>query len=205
MRYPARMCLLHVFCPCVHRDKLQPQSKVSLRDLQKSSSNAAPPPNTTSSSSSGPAPAPGTTSSLAVQSGLPDTLLLSNLSLTAADPYDNISLTDVSVPLESVRPSKRDAGTLPVVIYVLFFLSQSLYHTFSVLSSLLCKSVPGSLLPVTVFDKHSLRVLFTFARDCPPLRPDVLVVIISMLSSAPSPVTNIRFQAAVPKVGFCLY
>lgn len=55
---------------------------------------------------------------------------------------------------------------------------------------------------MTVFDKHSLRVLFTFARDCPPARPDVLVVIISMLSSAPSPVTNIRFQAAVPKVGF---
>uniref|UniRef100_A0AAQ5XFI6 Golgi-associated, gamma adaptin ear containing, ARF binding protein 1 n=1 Tax=Amphiprion ocellaris TaxID=80972 RepID=A0AAQ5XFI6_AMPOC len=53
---------------------------------------------------------------------------------------------------------------------------------------------------MTVFDKHSLRVLFTFARDCPPSRPDVLVVIISMLSSAPIPVTNIRFQAAVPKV-----
>lgn len=63
--------------------------------------------------------------------------------------------------------------------------------------------ISGSLLPVTVFDKHSLRVLFTFARDCPPSRPDVLVVIISMLSSAPIPVTNIRFQAAVPKVGSC--
>ncbi|MEQ2174342.1 hypothetical protein GOODEAATRI_007035 [Goodea atripinnis] len=58
---------------------------------------------------------------------------------------------------------------------------------------------PSSVLPVTVFDKHSLRVLFTFARDCPPSRPDVLVVIISMLSSAPIPVTNIRFQAAVPR------
>uniref|UniRef100_A0A674D494 Golgi-associated, gamma adaptin ear containing, ARF binding protein 1 n=1 Tax=Salmo trutta TaxID=8032 RepID=A0A674D494_SALTR len=57
-----------------------------------------------------------------------------------------------------------------------------------------------SLLPVTVFDKHSLRVLFHFARDPPPSRPDVLVVIISMLSSAPIPVTNIRFQSAVPKV-----
>lgn len=67
--------------------------------------------------------------------------------------------------------------------------------------ALCCKSAPGSLLPVTVFDKHSLRVLFTFARECPPSRPDVLVVIISMLSSAPTPVTNIRFQAAVPKVG----
>uniref|UniRef100_A0A8C9V475 Golgi associated, gamma adaptin ear containing, ARF binding protein 1 n=1 Tax=Scleropages formosus TaxID=113540 RepID=A0A8C9V475_SCLFO len=59
---------------------------------------------------------------------------------------------------------------------------------------------PSSLLPVTVFDRHSLRVLFHFAHDSPPSRPDVLVVVISMLSSAPVPVTNIRFQAAVPKV-----
>lgn len=58
---------------------------------------------------------------------------------------------------------------------------------------------------MSVFDKHSLRVLFTFARDAPPARADVLVVIISMLSSAPTPVTNIRFQAAVPKVGSHLF
>ncbi|XP_035516805.1 ADP-ribosylation factor-binding protein GGA1-like [Morone saxatilis] len=146
-------------------DKLQPQSRVTLRDLQKSSTNSRPAPNATTISS-GP-----NTYSLAAHPEQPDTLLLSNLSLTAAekvslaaaaDPYDNLSLTDVTVPLESIKPS--------------------------------------NLLPVTVFDKHSLRVLFTFARDCPPSRPDVLVVIISMLSSAPIPVTNIRFQAAVPKV-----
>lgn len=151
-------------------DKLQPHSRVTLRDLQtKSSTNSRPTPNATTTSS-GPATAPGPTPSLPIQSEQPDTLLLSNLSLAAAEksssaaaePYDNISLTDVTVPLEAIKPS--------------------------------------SLLPVTVFDKHSLRVLFTFARDCPPSRPDVLVVIISMLSSAPIPVTNIRFQAAVPKV-----
>lgn len=56
------------------------------------------------------------------------------------------------------------------------------------------------MLPLTIFDKHSLRVLFHFARSSPSARPDVLVVIISMLSSAPVPITNIRFQAAVPKV-----
>ncbi|XP_022060966.2 ADP-ribosylation factor-binding protein GGA1-like [Acanthochromis polyacanthus] len=146
-------------------DKLQPQSRVSLRDLQtKSTTNSKPPAATTTS---GPASAPRPTTSQPEQ---PDALLLSNLSLTvvekgslpAADPYESISLADVTVPLESIKPS--------------------------------------TLLPVTVFDKHSLRVLFTFARDCPPSRPDVLVVIISMLSSAPIPVTNIRFQAAVPKV-----
>ncbi|XP_061740573.1 ADP-ribosylation factor-binding protein GGA1-like isoform X3 [Nerophis ophidion] len=53
---------------------------------------------------------------------------------------------------------------------------------------------PSSLLPVTVFDGHSLRLLLHVARDPPPSRPDVLVVIISMLSSAPLPVTNIHFQ-----------
>uniref|UniRef100_A0A8C7ZMU0 Golgi-associated, gamma adaptin ear containing, ARF binding protein 1 n=1 Tax=Oryzias sinensis TaxID=183150 RepID=A0A8C7ZMU0_9TELE len=133
-------------------DKLQPQSKVLLRDL-----------GTKSSLTTRPA-AP--TSSPAVHSEKPYTSLVSNPaeegSSSAADLYDNISLAEVTVPLESIHPS--------------------------------------SLLPVTVFDKNSLRVLFTFARDCPPLRPDVLVVIISMLSSAPVPVTNIRFQAAVPKV-----
>lgn len=59
---------------------------------------------------------------------------------------------------------------------------------------------PGSLLPVTVFDGHSLRVLFHFASDSPPSRPDVLVVIISMLSSAPVPVCKINFQTTAPKV-----
>uniref|UniRef100_A0A3Q3ID82 Golgi associated, gamma adaptin ear containing, ARF binding protein 1 n=1 Tax=Monopterus albus TaxID=43700 RepID=A0A3Q3ID82_MONAL len=72
-----------------------------------------------------------------------------------------VTLADVFVPLESIKPS--------------------------------------SLLPVTVFDGHSLRVLFHFARESPPSRPDVLVVIISMLSSAPVPVTNISFQTTAPQ------
>ncbi|XP_072299821.1 ADP-ribosylation factor-binding protein GGA1-like [Eucyclogobius newberryi] len=58
---------------------------------------------------------------------------------------------------------------------------------------------PSSLLPVTVFDGHSLRVLFHFAQNHPPSRPDVLVVIISMLSSAPSPVSKIDFDVHAPK------
>ncbi|KAM9314426.1 ADP-ribosylation factor-binding protein GGA1-like isoform 2-T2 [Pholidichthys leucotaenia] len=146
-------------------DKLQPQSRIPLRDLQTKSSITSKPGPTPTTTCPGPPAAPGPTAG----QEQPDALL-SNLSLTvadkgpspAADPYESISLTEVTVPLESIKPS--------------------------------------TLLPVTVFDKHSLRVLFTFARDCPPSRPDVLVVIISMLSSAPIPVTNIRFQAAVPKV-----
>ncbi|KAM3865043.1 ADP-ribosylation factor-binding protein GGA1 [Diretmus argenteus] len=139
-------------------DKLQPQSRPTLRDLQtKSSTNSCPAPSATTTIT------PTASHSLAVPSEQPESLLNSSpcIITPAADP-DNISLADVAIPLESIKPS--------------------------------------SLLPVTVFDKHSFRVLFHFARDCPPSRPDVLVVIISMLSSAPVPVANIRFQSAVPRV-----
>uniref|UniRef100_A0A673IG96 ADP-ribosylation factor-binding protein GGA1-like n=1 Tax=Sinocyclocheilus rhinocerous TaxID=307959 RepID=A0A673IG96_9TELE len=129
-------------------DKLQSQSKPTLRDLQiKSGTNTA-----------------TTPSPVLTFCSEPGTLLNSQLPTgitPASAPQDDMSLVNVTVPLESIKPS--------------------------------------SLLPVTIFDKHSLRVLFHFARDSPPARPDVLVVIISMLSSAPVPITNVRFQAAVPK------
>ncbi|XP_071075158.1 ADP-ribosylation factor-binding protein GGA1 isoform X4 [Dasypus novemcinctus] len=59
---------------------------------------------------------------------------------------------------------------------------------------------PSSILPVTVYDQHGFRVLFHFARDPLPGRCDVLVVVVSMLSTAPQPIRNIVFQSAVPKV-----
>uniref|UniRef100_A0A4W3HUR9 Golgi-associated, gamma adaptin ear containing, ARF binding protein 1 n=1 Tax=Callorhinchus milii TaxID=7868 RepID=A0A4W3HUR9_CALMI len=77
-------------------------------------------------------------------------------------PGHTISLANVVVPLESIKPS--------------------------------------SILPVTVYDRNSFRVLFHFAKDSPPGQPQVLVVVTSMISTAPQPVKNIRFQAAVPKV-----
>ncbi|XP_056406014.1 ADP-ribosylation factor-binding protein GGA3 isoform X2 [Hyla sarda] len=72
-----------------------------------------------------------------------------------------ISLTNVTVALESIRPS--------------------------------------SLLPLTAYDKNGFRILLHFAKDCPPDRSDVLVVIISMINTAPLPIRKILFQAAVPK------
>uniref|UniRef100_A0A6Q2XDZ2 Golgi-associated, gamma adaptin ear containing, ARF binding protein 1 n=1 Tax=Esox lucius TaxID=8010 RepID=A0A6Q2XDZ2_ESOLU len=134
-----------------HRDKLQPHSRPTLRDLQ-TKSGSAPPGSTT------PSPV------LALPSEQPGSLLDTppGLKPPGAPTENDASLANVTVPLDSIKPS--------------------------------------SWLPVTVFDKHSLRVLFHFARDSPPCRPDVLVVIISMLSSAPIPVTDIRFQSAVPKV-----
>uniref|UniRef100_A0A665W5P6 Golgi associated, gamma adaptin ear containing, ARF binding protein 1 n=1 Tax=Echeneis naucrates TaxID=173247 RepID=A0A665W5P6_ECHNA len=127
-------------------------SKPTLRDLQsKSGVNIGP---NTIPAFEHPAPQPNSQPSLGA------TLL--DMSPTHREtPAAEITLTDVFVPLESIKPS--------------------------------------SLLPVTVFDGHSLRVLFHFARDSPPSRPDVLVVIISMLSSAPVPVTNITFETTAPK------
>ncbi|XP_069338933.1 ADP-ribosylation factor-binding protein GGA3 isoform X1 [Eulemur rufifrons] len=58
---------------------------------------------------------------------------------------------------------------------------------------------PSSALPVTAYDKNGFRILFHFAKECPPGRPDVLVVVVSMLNTAPLPVKSIVLQAAVPK------
>uniref|UniRef100_A0A3Q2XJH1 Golgi associated, gamma adaptin ear containing, ARF binding protein 1 n=1 Tax=Hippocampus comes TaxID=109280 RepID=A0A3Q2XJH1_HIPCM len=114
------------------------QVKPTLRDLQsKSGSNLTP-------------------NSIPVFSSDRPAFPLASEVTSVENPSAEVSLADVFVPLESIKPS--------------------------------------SLLPVTVFDGHSLRVLLHFARDSPPSRPDVQVVIISMLSSAPLPVTNINLH-----------
>ncbi|XP_075759808.1 ADP-ribosylation factor-binding protein GGA3 isoform X2 [Pelodiscus sinensis] len=73
----------------------------------------------------------------------------------------DVSLANVHVPLESIKPSRA--------------------------------------LPVTAYDKNGFRILLHFAKECPPGRSDVLVVVVSMLNTAPLPVKNIVLQAAVPK------
>lgn len=167
------------------RDKLQPQSKPTLRDLQsKTNTNPVASPSPILAFSSEP-------NLLNSQHGN-EAPALSIVS--ASTPQDEISLASLTVPLESIKPSKKQA--------CLYFLpcTVALFSSFAYSLSPLFSCLTGSMLPVTIFDKHSLRVLLHFAQECPPSRPDVLVVIISMLSSAPMPVTNIRFQAAVPKV-----
>ncbi|XP_021413711.2 ADP-ribosylation factor-binding protein GGA1 isoform X2 [Oncorhynchus mykiss] len=125
----------------------KPPFKPTLRDLQ-------------NKSGTNPSPIPAFSPEHPVAL-LGDRLLDTSPVHTVIPPIE-MTLTDVFVPLESIKPS--------------------------------------SLLPVTVFDRHSLRVLFHFARDTPPFLADVLVVIISMLSSAPVPVSNILFQPSVPDV-----
>lgn len=55
---------------------------------------------------------------------------------------------------------------------------------------------------MTAYDKNGFRILFHFAKECPPGRPDVLVVVVSMLNTAPLPIKSIVLQAAVPKVSW---
>lgn len=161
------------------RDKQQ--SKPTLRDLQsKSGSNVTPNPIPTFAAEH---PAPLLNS----QPGPGATLLDMSPTHTETPPAE-VTLTDVFVPLESIKPSKWTRWLYASV------------HPQAQMYDMLSFPSPGSLLPVTVFDGHSLRVLFHFAHDSPPSRPDVLVVIISMLSSAPVPVTNINFQTTAPKV-----
>ncbi|XP_050969107.1 ADP-ribosylation factor-binding protein GGA3a isoform X1 [Labeo rohita] len=58
---------------------------------------------------------------------------------------------------------------------------------------------PSKECPVTAYDKDGVRVLLHFATDHPPGRPDVLVIVVSMLNTAPLLVKNVVFQVAVPK------
>ncbi|CAL8284587.1 unnamed protein product [Boreogadus saida] len=58
---------------------------------------------------------------------------------------------------------------------------------------------PSKVLPLTAYDKDGMRVLLNFAADGPPGRPDVLVLVVSMLNTAPVAVQNMVLQAAVPK------
>ncbi|NXM05545.1 GGA1 protein, partial [Tyrannus savana] len=127
----------------VRWEKQQPPPRLTLRDLQNRSSSA-----TTAHNPSAP---PVLQRSTAVPPRPPATAL-----------PQEISLANITVPLESIKPS--------------------------------------SILPVTVYDQHGFRILFHFAKDALPERPDVLVVVISMLSTAPQPIRNIVFQSAVPKV-----
>lgn len=108
-------------CSFSCRDKLQPQSRVPLRDLQAKSS-SKPTPAATSTSTSSSATAPGASS--VIHSEQSDAVLLSNLTLTVtdkaslptADTYDSISLADVTVPLEIIKPSKHWNKKLALVM-----------------------------------------------------------------------------------------
>lgn len=60
--------------------------------------------------------------------------------------------------------------------------------------------ISGQACPVTAYDKNGIRVLLHLAANSPAGRPDVLVMVASMLSTAPLLAKDIVLQAAVPKV-----
>lgn len=97
--------------------------------------------------------------------------------------------------------------------------STSLYECllllFLILSSLFCPqkggaiyasflilllSLAGDICPLTVYDRNGFKAMLHFSRDPAPGRPDVLVMVLSMLSTSAQPIKDIVFQAAVPKV-----
>ncbi|KAM9222928.1 ADP-ribosylation factor-binding protein GGA2 [Leptosomus discolor] len=53
--------------------------------------------------------------------------------------------------------------------------------------------------PLTVYDRNGFKAMLHFSRDPAPGRPDVLVMVLSMLSTSAQPIKDIAFQAAVPK------
>uniref|UniRef100_A0A8C8AWK6 Golgi associated, gamma adaptin ear containing, ARF binding protein 1 n=1 Tax=Otus sunia TaxID=257818 RepID=A0A8C8AWK6_9STRI len=155
----------------VRWEKHQPPPRLTLRDLQNRSSSGTMAHNLSSLpvlQSASPNPTLPLTSELPAPATLPKaaTTAAGSTAVPLRPPAtalpQEISLANITVPLESIKPS--------------------------------------SILPVTVYDQHGFRVLFHFAKDALPERPDVLVVVISMLSTAPQPIRNIVFQSAVPKV-----
>ncbi|NXD15799.1 GGA2 protein, partial [Nothocercus nigrocapillus] len=58
---------------------------------------------------------------------------------------------------------------------------------------------PSNISPLTVYDQNGFKAMLHFSRDPAPGRPDVLVMVLSMLSTSAQPIKNIEFQAAVPK------
>ncbi|XP_075429960.1 ADP-ribosylation factor-binding protein GGA1 [Ascaphus truei] len=112
-------------------------------------------------------------------------------------PHHKPTLRDLQSKAAPCAPATQPLGTPPTTgVEQPAPAEISLTHVIVPLESI----KPSSILPVTAYDQRSFRVLLHFAQDPPPGRPDVLVVVISMLSTAPLPITGISFQAAVPKV-----
>ena len=63
--------------------------------------------------------------------------------------------------------------------------------------------VAASLEPLTAYDKNGIKIVFHFGKDNP--RPDVRVVVVSVMSTNTDPVKSFIYQAAVPKVNFLFY
>ncbi|XP_074521480.1 ADP-ribosylation factor-binding protein GGA3a [Halichoeres trimaculatus] len=118
------------------------------------------------------------------------TLLLPGGMHHVSNPPPSYSQTDDSPLLRSLSPVLPLSQPSPSKGH-----EESLAGVFVPLETI----KPSQVSPVTAYDKNGVRVLLHFATDSPPGRPDVLVMVASMLNTAPLPVRNIVLQAAVPK------
>ncbi|XP_062999258.1 ADP-ribosylation factor-binding protein GGA2 isoform X3 [Elgaria multicarinata webbii] len=73
--------------------------------------------------------------------------------------------------------------------------SHSLAKLFIPLDSIMLSTIP----PVTIYERNGLKAMLHFARDPVSSCPATRVLVLSLLSTSPSPVQHIVFQAAVPK------
>uniref|UniRef100_A0A8D0KYV7 Golgi associated, gamma adaptin ear containing, ARF binding protein 2 n=1 Tax=Strix occidentalis caurina TaxID=311401 RepID=A0A8D0KYV7_STROC len=128
-------------------------------------------------------------------------------------------LIDVQVPFSALEAKcKSQAGAVCCLLCEFAGGSKSLYvcllfavpyPAFAVLPSegrgihalflILLLSPAGSICPLTVYDRNGFKAMLHFSRDPAPGRPDVLVMVLSMLSTSAQPIKDIEFQAAVPK------
>lgn len=56
---------------------------------------------------------------------------------------------------------------------------------------------PSGKTPITLLDKNGVKVILHFADS---LRPDILVTVVTIMSTNANEIKNIKFLAAVPKV-----
>ncbi|XP_037671186.1 ADP-ribosylation factor-binding protein GGA2 isoform X2 [Choloepus didactylus] len=58
---------------------------------------------------------------------------------------------------------------------------------------------PSNLPPIIVYDRNGFRILLHFSETAAPGHPEVQVLLLTMMSTAPQPVWDVMFQVAVPK------
>ncbi|NXQ43122.1 GGA2 protein, partial [Catharus fuscescens] len=109
------------------------------------------------------------------------------MKLPFPDPPNN-SVADP--PLLSPGYELKPAASLDPASY-----GASLENLFVPLTSV----TPSTICPLTVYDRNGFKAMLHFSRDPAPGRPDVLVMVLSMLSTSAHPIKDIVFQAAVPK------
>uniref|UniRef100_A0A8C4UUC3 Golgi associated, gamma adaptin ear containing, ARF binding protein 2 n=1 Tax=Falco tinnunculus TaxID=100819 RepID=A0A8C4UUC3_FALTI len=137
----------------------------------------------------------------------------------AAFHNSSASVCPVGIPFSALEAKCRSqAGAVCCLVCEFAEGSKSLYvcfpfavldPVFAVLPSegwgiqalflILLLSPAGSICPLTVYDRNGFKAMLHFSRDPAPGRPDVLVLVLSMLSTSAQPVKDIVFQAAVPK------